>query len=193
MDLYTTTIALVQAYDHGSVLLVFTIGIIFGVIIQWARVDTFEKIAGFSMLVDLKIMKMLLLSVGLTMIGLYFMVENGLASYAPKTMIFSSVAIGATIFGIGMAIFGKCPGTGTISLAEGRLDVLVGIAGGLTGGVVYTYFFTDLQPLIFGDYGKITLVGLYETYALEIVLVLGATFILASFLIPKRELHYDKE
>ena len=37
---------------HGSLALIFLIGIIFGGIIQYTRVDKFEKIAGFSMLKD---------------------------------------------------------------------------------------------------------------------------------------------
>ena len=55
---------------QGSVLMVFIIGVFFGGIIQYTRVDKFEKIAGFAMLRDTIVPKMLFLAVGLTSIGL---------------------------------------------------------------------------------------------------------------------------
>ena len=62
---------------HGSLVLVFLIGVIFGGIIQYTRVDKFEKIAGFAMLKDTIVPKMLFLTVGLASIGLYFMIQAG--------------------------------------------------------------------------------------------------------------------
>jgi len=50
---------------------------IFGGIVQYTRVDKFEKIAGFAMLKDTIVPKMLFLTVGLTSIGLYFMIKFG--------------------------------------------------------------------------------------------------------------------
>ena len=72
---------------HGSLALVFLIGVIFGGIIQYTRVDKFEKIAGFAMLKDTIVPKMLFLAVGLTSIGLYFMIEAGWPHYHVKPII----------------------------------------------------------------------------------------------------------
>ena len=101
---------------HGSLALVFLIGVIFGGIIQYTRVDKFEKIAGFSMLKDTIVPKMLFLTVGITSIALYFMIEAGWAHYHIKPVIWQGLIIGGALFGISMAIMGKCPGTGPVSI-----------------------------------------------------------------------------
>jgi uncharacterized membrane protein YedE/YeeE len=134
---------------HGSLALVFLIGIIFGGIVQYTRVDKFEKIAGFAMLKDTIVPKMLFLAVGLTSIGLYFMIEAGWAHYHVKPIIVQGLVIGGILFGISMAILGKCPGTGPVSIAEGRVDVLIGAIGGLFGGLVFTLYYDDFfKPLM---------------------------------------------
>jgi len=191
-DLIGNTIDLVANQDNGSLLMVFGIGILFGVVIQWSRVDTFEKIGGFSMLKDFTLIKLVLMATGISAIGLYFMVDNELASYSAKPVVIGGLVIGGLLFGTGMALFGKCPGTGSISLAEGRVDVVVGIAGGLAGGIFYTLFFTDLKPIVGENLGKLQIVGLFEDGTL-FILLFGAMLIGISFLIPNRELHYDKE
>ncbi len=57
-----------------------------------------------------------------------------------------------------MAIFGKPPGTGPISIAEGRIDVLVGAIGGLLGGLVFTLYYDDIfKPLTGDSLGALTL------------------------------------
>jgi uncharacterized membrane protein YedE/YeeE len=179
--------------DHGSIAMVFIIGIFFGVVVQWSRVDTFEKIAGFSMLKDFTMIKLVLFAMGIITIGLYFMVENDLAHYSPKPIYIGALIIGGILFGIGMSIFGKCPGTGTISLAEGRIDVLVGILGGLLGGAVYTIYYMDFKFLLGENLGKIQFLDFIEGDPSNFVIGFGITLIILSFIIPDREIHYDKE
>jgi len=137
LNMFTT----VSNESHGSLFVVFAIGLVFGVLIQYSRVDKFEKIAGFAMLRDTVVPKMLFLAIGLAAVGIYFMVEAGYASYHPKPIILGGLIIGGTIFGVSMAILGKCPGTGPVSIAEGRIDVLVGAIGGIFGGLVFTVYF----------------------------------------------------
>jgi len=174
---------------HGSVLFVFFAGIVFGTIIQYVRADKFEKIAGFAMLKDTIVPKMLFLTVGLTSIGLYFMVENGYASYHVKPIILSGLIIGGVLFGASMAIMGKCPGTGPVSIAEGRVDVLVGAIGGVLGALFFTIFFEDLfKPLMGESMGKFTLPSLVPGYETISVLIFGSAVIAVAILIPKKEL-----
>ncbi len=179
----------VIAQDHGSVALVFLIGVIFGGIIQYTRVDKFEKIAGFSMLKDTIIPKMLFLAVGLTSIGLYFMIEAGGANYHVKPIILQGLIIGGILFGISMAILGKCPGTGPISIAEGRMDVLIGAIGGLFGGLVFTLYYDDFfKPLMGESLGTTILPELFKGNEELTVLIFGITVTLIAILIPKVEL-----
>jgi len=186
--------SIVQSEGHGSLFVVFLIGILFGGIIQYTRVDKFEKIAGFAMLKDMVVPKMLFLAIGITSIVLYFEIKFGYASYHVKPMIFSGIVIGGILFGISMAILGKCPGTGPISIAEGRMDVLVGAIGGLFGGYVFTKYYDDFfKPLMGESYGKDTLVTVGGDYGALWVLVFGVALIIISIVIPNIELLDDAD
>ncbi|OQX58443.1 MAG: hypothetical protein B5M52_05520, partial [Helicobacteraceae bacterium 4484_230] len=147
MDMFTT----VANGSNGSVWLVFMIGIVFGAIMQYTRVDKFEKIAGFAMLRDTVVPKMLFLAIGLASIGLYFMIEAGYAHYHIKPILLGGLIVGGILFGISMAIMGKCPGTGPVSIAEGRIDVLVGAIGGIFGGLVFTVYYDQFKALMGPD------------------------------------------
>jgi len=175
--------------NHGSLALVFLIGVIFGGIIQYTRVDKFEKIAGFAMLKDTIVPKMLFLTIGLTSIGLYFMVKFGYAHYHIKPIILGGLIIGGSLFGISMAILGKCPGTGPISIAEGRLDVLVGAIGGLVGGAVFTIYYEPFFKSLMGEsMGKVVLQEYFKGHEDLTVLIFGVTLVVISIMIPKLEL-----
>ncbi len=178
---------------HGSLALIFLIGIIFGGIIQYTRVDKFEKIAGFSMLKDTIVPKMLFLAVGLTSIALYFMIEAGWAHYHVKPILWQGLIIGGILFGISMAIMGKCPGTGPVSIAEGRIDVLIGAIGGLFGGLVFTLYYDDFfKPLMGESLGKLTLPELFPGHEHMVVLIFGIVVTLIAIAIPKVEM-FDEE
>ncbi len=179
--------------DHGSVALVFLIGVIFGGIIQYTRVDKFEKIAGFAMLKDTIVPKMLFMTVGLTSIGLYFMIDAGMAHYHVKPIILQGLVIGGILFGVSMAILGKCPGTGPVSIAEGRIDVLIGAIGGLLGGLVFTLYYDNFFKWLMGDsLGKTILPNLFEGHEDLTTLIFGIALVIISIAIPKIELE-DKE
>lgn len=172
---------------HGSVLLVFLIGIVFGSIIQYTRVHKFEKIAGFSMLKDTVVPKMLFLAIGLASIGLFVMIQMGWASYHIKPIILGGLIIGGTLFGISMAIFGKCPGTGPVSVAEGRIDIMVGAAGGVLGGLVFTLFYDQLKVIMGPNLGKLSLMTSIEDYQGITMLLFGLALVAVSIMIPLRE------
>ena len=179
--------------SHGSLALVFLIGVMFGGIIQYSRVDKFEKIAGFAMLKDTIVPKMLFLTVGLASIGLYFMIKLGWAHYHVKPLIVQGLIIGGILFGASMAIFGKCPGTGPVSIAEGRVDVLVGAIGGLFGGLVFTIYYDDFfKPLMGESIGKPTLLTYFQGHEDLTVLIFGIVVTIIAIAIPKIEL-FDEE
>jgi len=174
---------------HGSLVLVFLIGVIFGGIIQYTRVDKFEKIAGFAMLKDTIVPKMLFLTVGLTSIGFYFLVEAGGAHYHIKPIIWQGLIVGGIFFGTSMAIFGKCPGTGPVSIAEGRIDVLVGAIGGLLGGLVFTLYYDDFFKVLMGkSAGKLILPSFFPGHEHMVVLIFGVVVSIIAFIIPKKEM-----
>jgi hypothetical protein len=180
--------------DHGSVALVFLIGVMFGGIVQYSRVDKFEKIAGFAMLKDTIVPKMLFLAVGLSSIAIYFMVDIGIASLHIKALYLPGLIIGGILFGASMAILGKCPGTGPVSIAEGRIDVLVGAIGGIFGGLVFTLFYDDVfKPLQGESLGKTILTDFFNGDEQLSVLIFGLVITLIAFLIPKLEMEDELE
>jgi uncharacterized membrane protein YedE/YeeE len=189
VDRVFTMVENVIHMEHGSVALVFLIGVIFGGIIQYTRVDKFEKIAGFSMLKDTIIPKMLFLAVGITTIGLYFMIDAGQAHYHVKPIMVQGLVIGGILFGVSMAILGKCPGTGPVSIAEGRVDVLIGAIGGLLGGLLFTVYYDDFfKPLMGESLGKSILPEFFKGQEDMTAIIFGLAVIAVAILIPKKEL-----
>lgn len=189
-----TDILNIAIKEHGSIALIFLIGVIFGGIIQFTRVDKFEKIAGFAMLKDTIVPKMLFLAVGISVIGLYFMMDFGVANPHIKPLIPQGIIIGGILFGISMAILGKCPGTGPVSISEGRIDVLIGAIGGILGGAVFTIYYDDFfKPLMGNDLGKLVLSEYFVGNESIVALIFGGAIIAVAILIPKIELHDEEE
>lgn len=186
-DRIVSMFATVENEHHGSVLLVFVLGILFGSIIQFTKVHKFEKIAGFSMLKDTVVPKMLFLAIGISSIGLYIMTQLGWAEYHIKPIILGGLVIGGIIFGVSMAIFGKCPGTGPVSVAEGRIDIMVGALGGILGGLVFTVFYDKFKLLMGPNLGKLNLPSILDHYEGAVMLLFAIFMIAISILIPLRE------
>ncbi len=189
MEFFSHTIELVQKQNHGSIALILFIGFVFGVIIQWSRVDTFDKIAGFAMLKGFKVPKMLFLSIGIASIGLFFMIKMGWAEYHIKPITLGGLILGGIIFAIGMAILGLCPGTGPVAVSEGNIDVLVGLIGGLLAGALFTYLYPDLKVIMGPDYGKLTLTQLID--GSWFIFLYGIALIAIAFLLPNREIEEE--
>ena len=112
----------------------FISGVAFGFLLQKGRVAKFHVIVGQFLLKDWTVLKVML----------------------------TAVAVGAVLFGAGMAIFGYCPGTSVAACGEGRRDAMVGVLGMLAGALAYVAAFPALQGLIkgFGDWGEVTLPAL---------------------------------
>jgi uncharacterized membrane protein YedE/YeeE len=177
---------------HGGIPMALIIGVLFGVIVQYTRADKFEKIAGFAMLRDTVVPKMLFFAIGLASIGLFFMVKMGYAEYHVKPLNLMGIVVGGILFGISMAIFGKCPGTGPISVAEGRIDVLVGAIGGIFGGLVFVLFYDDFAKLIGQSYGKLSILTYTKGFEDIPILLFGIGLIIISVLIPLKQ-EFDEE
>ena len=182
---------IVAMQGHGSIAIVLLIGFIFGIILLYTRIDKFEKIAGFAMLEDTTVPKMLLLTIGLSSIGLYFLDKSGYIFWHIKPLILGGLVFGGVLFGIAMAILGKCPGTGPISIAEGRIDVLIGAIGGIFGGLFFTMNYDFFQKINVINLGKLTLPSFFSGHEIIVVLLYGILMVVLSILIPNVE-YIDK-
>ena len=165
-------------------------GFLFGVILQYAKLNRFNTISGMAILNDYTVVKAIATAIGVGVILLNIEIGLGLASYHVKPFLLGGVILGGIIFGIGMAILGYCPGTLAISFGEGSIDAMIGIVGGLLGGVIYTMLLPSIHGILGPDLGKTTLYILSGTNSLIFYLLLfiiGAGFIGLAFWMHKKE------
>ncbi len=171
-------------------------GFAFGALIQHARVNRNDVIAGMAVLEDFTAAKTMGLAIGIGMVLLALEVELGLATYHVKPVIMGGLIWGGLVFGFGMAVLGYCPGTLSISAGQGALDAWVGIAGGLLGGLAFTLLQPAMQPLLGPDLGPISLysrIGEYNLAFLLLTLVIAAIVIWGIFAVHKKERRTDRK
>lgn len=134
-------------------------GVVFGFLLQKGEVLRFERQVGFMLFRDMTIIKFMFSAVLVGMVGIYACHSLGLISFSVKATRIGAIAVGGTLFGIGWAIAGFCPGTSVGALAEGRLHALWAIVGMLFGAAAYAEAFPFLSRtvLAWGDYGKLRL------------------------------------
>ncbi len=133
------------------------LGFVFGVILQFARLNRFDTIAGMATLRDFTVAKTISFTIGLGVLLLQAEIFLGWGDYHIKPLLLTGIVAGGALFGMGMAILGYCPGTVAISLGQGNLDALVGIVGGLVGSLAFAVSYPVLQPLLGPDFGTVSL------------------------------------
>jgi uncharacterized protein len=134
-------------------------GIAFGFLLQKGRVLRYDRQIGALRLLDMTIVKFMLSSVLVSMVGVYLLVGLGQAELNVKTTILGGVIMGGLLFGLGWGLLGYCPGTSAGALGEGRWDAAWGILGMIAGAALYAEAFPLMERtvLTWGDLGKITL------------------------------------
>jgi len=110
-------------------------GMLFGFVLSRADATSYDAIHGMFRLTDLHLVGVIGLAIGLAAIGFALMKRNQLPvarAIKPKPMK-RGVWLGGTLFGVGWAITGTCPGTALAQLGEGTLAggiTIMGIAAG---------------------------------------------------------------
>ena len=134
-------------------------GILFGFFLQKGRVLRYDKQLGALRLMDMTIVKFMLSTVLVGMVGVYILKDLGLVKLSVKPTNLGANIIGGLIFGAGWGLLGYCPGTSAGALGEGRWDSLWGILGMLVGAAVFAEVYPALKTsiLTWGKLGKITL------------------------------------
>ena len=134
-------------------------GILFGFFLQKGRVLRYDKQLGALRLMDMTIVKFMLSTVLVGMVGIYILKDLGLVKLSVKPTNLGANIIGGLIFGAGWGLLGYCPGTSAGALGEGRWDSLWGILGMLVGAAIFAEVYPALKTsiLTWGKLGKITL------------------------------------
>jgi uncharacterized protein len=153
-------------------------GIIFGFLLQKARVIRYDKQLGALRLMDMTIVKFMLSTILVAMVGTYLLKDLGLIKLSIKPTILGAVIMGGLIFGIGWGFLGYCPGTSAGALGEGRWDAIWGILGMLGGAALYAEAYPAMKKTVLtcGDLGKITfpqVLGVNHWVIVAILVILG--------------------
>lgn len=160
-------------------------GIFFGFLLQKGRVLRYDKQLGALLLKDMTIIKFMLSSVVVSMVGIYLLVDLELVKLSLKATVLGGNIIGGLVFGLGWGLLGYCPGTSAGALGEGRWDALWGIGGMLLGAAIYAEAFPAMKATIltWGDYGKITIPQLLgiNHWLIIVPVVVGSLFLFRWF------------
>lgn len=164
-------------------------GILFGILLQKGQVAKFQKILGQFLLKDWTALKIMVTAIAVGSLGVHVLVAEGEASLHIQAASLARVLIGGVFFGVGLVIFGLCPGTSVAACGEGKRDALVGVIGMLFGAGVYVAAFSALEPVMasLADYGKVTLPQM--TGGSPMWWALGLAGVLAVALVILERLH----
>ena len=134
-------------------------GILFGFLLQRGQVLRYDKQLGALRLLDMTIVKFMMSSVLVAMVGVYFLHDQGLAKLSVKSTVLGGNILGGLIFGAGWGLFGFCPGTAVGAVGEGRWGTVWGIVGMIFGAALFAevYPFLKQTVLTWGKLGKLTL------------------------------------
>jgi uncharacterized membrane protein YedE/YeeE len=155
-------------------------GIAFGWLLERARVLDFNVIVNQLRLRDFTVLKVMLTAVVVGGVGVWLLVEMGQARWHLRDANMGGVVLGGLMFGVGMAIYGYCPGTGFAAAATGRTHALAGVAGMIAGAIAYAYAFDWLRGTVLAwwNLGRVTLADVsglpvWAVYAAVVLMALA--------------------
>lgn len=123
-------------------------GIIFGVLLHRGGVANYNVIVNQFRFKDFTVLKIMFTAIIVGGIGVLLLQTTGHAQYHIKPANMLGVSLGAALFGVGMVLYGYCPGTGVAAMATGSIHATVGFIGMLAGGVLYALSFTWVEANI---------------------------------------------
>jgi uncharacterized membrane protein YedE/YeeE len=140
----------------ASLWLAVIFGFAFGVLLHRGRVTDYNVIVNQFRFKDFTVLKIMLTAIIVGGVGVLALHHFGYAKYDVKPAQMLAVILGATLFGVGMVVYGYCPGTGIAAVATGSVHALVGLVGMLLGGILYALTFGWVQSRVLGvgDLGK---------------------------------------
>jgi uncharacterized membrane protein YedE/YeeE len=120
------------------------IGILFGIVLSKSEVISWYRIFEMFKFQSFHMFGIIGSAVMTGMVLFYFFNKGTIKTYVgdkieiePKKKGFSRNIIGGTIFGLGWALAGACPGPMFILLGRGVVSIIIVIIGGLIGAFLY--------------------------------------------------------
>lgn len=124
------------------------LGMLFGLLLHRGGVSNYNTIVNQFRFRDFTVLKIMFTAIIVGGIGVLVLHGAGHANYHIKPANMLGVALGAALFGVGMVLYGYCPGTGVAAMATGSIHAIVGFAGMLLGGVLYALSFSWVEKHI---------------------------------------------
>jgi uncharacterized membrane protein YedE/YeeE len=142
-----------------GLLLAVVFGAAFGCLLHRGRVTSYDVIVNQFRLKDFTVLKVMLTAIVVGGLGVLLFVQLGLAGWHVRDANMLGVLLGGGLFGVGMVLYGYCPGTGLAAVGTGSLHALVGVFGMIAGAILYAYSFDWVRSHILSTWnlGKITL------------------------------------
>jgi uncharacterized protein len=133
---------------NNSLLLAVVFGFAFGWLLHRGRVADYNTIVGQFLFKDFTVLKVMLTAIIVGGIGVFVLVQVGYAKFHIKPADLLAITLGAGLFGIGMVLYGYCPGTAVAAIGAGSLHALIGAFGMIVGGILYALSFDWISQAI---------------------------------------------
>ncbi len=173
-----------------ALVLAVVFGFAFGWLLHRARVTDYNVIVNQFRLRDFTVLKVMLTAIVVGGIGVLALTDIGMAKVHVRDANMLATIVGAALFGIGMVIYGYCPGTAIAATATGSLHALVGLAGMLAGAMAYAFSFEWLRDNVISVWrlGRVTLPQIWGLPPLALYLALAVAGVLLFWLVGRRGL-----
>lgn len=172
-----------------GLLLAIVFGAAFGWLLHRGRVTSYDVIVNQLRLKDFTVLKIMLTAIVVGGLGVLVFVGLGLAKWHVRDANMLAVLIGGGLFGIGMVLYGYCPGTGLAAVGTGSVHALVGVFGMIAGAIAYAFSFDWVRSHILSTWqlGKVTLADVTGIPALALYAMLGVLALVLFRFLERRQ------
>ncbi len=168
----------------NALILAVIFGAAFGWLLHRGKVTDYNTIVNQFRLRDFTVLKVMLTAIIVGGVGVLALTQMGASKFHLRDANMLATIIGAALFGIGMVLYGYCPGTGVAAIATGSVHALVGAFGMIAGAIAYAFSFDWVRANILSVWklGKVSLadvtgipmIALYAGLAVFAVLFFAA-------------------
>jgi len=159
-----------------ALLLAPVFGFAFGWLLHRGRVANYDTIVNQLRLRDFTVLKIIMTALVVGGVGVLALTDMGLAKWAVRDANLLAALLGGAIFGIGMVLYGYCPGTAVAAIGSGSVHALVGAFGMIAGAIAYAFSFDWMKANVLSVWqlGKVTFVDLTGLSHLPLYALLAA-------------------
>ncbi len=146
-----------------KLLLGLAIGTAIGAVMQMGGASSYRKILGSLLLKDMTIIKLILMTIAVTTVGIYALDLVDMANMDIKPTYVVGIVIAGLIFRCWFCDFRLLPRHLRAGLGGRQNGCRVHLLGGLAGAALYAVVYPFMAPLIsLTNYGEITLASVFN-------------------------------